>query len=39
MLYLVKSYLKGNNFIYKIGFSEDSNIETRLSSYFFKTRR
>ena len=35
MLYLVKSYLKGNNFIYKIGFSEDSNIETRLSSYFY----
>jgi hypothetical protein len=35
MLYLVKSYLKGNKFIYKIGFSEDSNIETRLSSYFY----
>ena len=35
MLYLVKSYLKGNNFIYKIGFSEDSNINTRLSSYFY----
>ena len=35
MLYLVKSYLKGNNFIYKIGFSEDSNIESRLSSYFY----
>ena len=35
MLYLVKSYLKGNNFIYKIGFSEDSNIEKRLSSYFY----
>ena len=34
MLYLVKSYLKGNNFIYKIGFSEDSNINTRLSIYF-----
>ena len=35
MLYLVKSYLKGNKFIYKIGFSEDSNIENRLSSYFY----
>ena len=35
MLYLVKSYLKGNNFIYKIGFSEDSNIENRLNSYFY----
>ena len=35
MLYLVKSYLKGNKFIYKIGFSEDSNIEIRLSSYFY----
>ena len=35
MLYLIKSYLKGNKFIYKIGFSEDSNIETRLSSYFY----
>ena len=35
MLYLVKSYLKGNKFIYKIGFSEDSNIESRLSSYFY----
>ena len=35
MLYLVKSYLKGNNFIYKIGFSEDSNIESRLSNYFY----
>ena len=35
MLYLVKSYLKGNKFIYKIGFSEDSNIENRLNSYFY----
>ena len=35
MLYLVRSYLKGNNFIYKIGFSEDSNIENRLNSYFY----
>ena len=35
MLYLVKSYLKGNKFIYKIGFSEDSNIENRLGSYFY----
>ena len=35
MLYLVKSYLKGNKFIYKIGFSEDSNIEDRLRSYFY----
>ena len=35
MLYLIKSYLKGNKFIYKIGFSEDSNIKTRLSSYFY----
>lgn len=35
MLYLVKSYLKGNKFIYKVGFSEDSNIESRLNSYFY----
>ena len=35
MLYLVKSYLKGDKFIYKIGFSGDSNINTRLSSYFY----
>ena len=35
MLYLIKSYLKGNKFIYKIGFSEDSNIENRLGSYFY----
>ena len=35
MLYLVKSYFPRGKFIYKIGFSEDSNIETRLSSYFY----
>ena len=35
MLYLVKSYFPLGKFIYKIGFSEDSNIETRLSSYFY----
>ena len=35
MLYLVKSYFPMGKFIYKIGFSEDSNINTRLSSYFY----
>ena len=35
MLYLVKSYFPLGKFIYKIGFSEDSNIENRLSSYFY----
>ena len=35
MLYLVKSYFPLGKFIYKIGFSEDSNINTRLSSYFY----
>ena len=35
MLYLVKSYFPRGKFIYKIGFSEDSNIESRLSSYFY----
>ena len=35
MLYLVKSYFPLGKFIYKIGFSEDSNIESRLSSYFY----
>ena len=35
MLYLVKSYFPRGKFIYKIGFSEDSNINTRLSSYFY----
>ena len=35
MLYLVKSYFPMGKFIYKIGFSEDSNIENRLNSYFY----
>ena len=35
MLYLVKSYFPLGKFIYKIGFSEDSNIENRLNSYFY----
>ena len=35
MLYLVKSYFPRGKFIYKIGFSEDSNIESRISSYFY----
>ena len=35
MLYLIKSYFPMGKFIYKIGFSEDSNIESRLSSYFY----
>ena len=35
MLYLIKSYLPKGKFIYKIGFSEDSNIKTRLDKYFY----
>ena len=35
MLYLGKSYFPLGKFIYKIGFSEDSNIENRLNSYFY----
>ena len=35
MLYSVKSYFPLGKFIYKIGFSEDSNIENRLNSYFY----
>ena len=35
MLYLIKSHFPLRKFIYKIGFSEDSNIETRLNSYFY----
>lgn len=35
MLYLVKSYFPLGKFIYKIGFSEDSNIKIRLDNYFY----
>ena len=35
MLYLVKSYFPLGKFIYKIGFSEDSNIKIRLDKYFY----
>ena len=34
MLYLLKSYLR-DKFIYKVGFSEDSNIQNRLEKYFY----
>lgn len=35
MLYLVKSYFPMGKFIYKVGFSEDSNIKIRLDKYFY----
>lgn len=35
MLYLIKSYLKGDKYIYKIGYSSERNIENRLGSYFY----
>lgn len=35
MIYLIKSYLKGDKYIYKIGYSSERNIENRLGSYFY----
>ena len=35
MLYLIKSYLPKGKFIYKVGYSDKSNIDTRLNSYFY----
>ena len=35
MLYLIKSYFPMGKFIYKVGFSEDSNIKIRLDKYFY----
>ena len=35
MLYLIKSYLPKGRFIYKVGFSDKSNLDTRLNSYFY----